>query len=87
MVADVAKGAVDSTAIAFRLAPRINAAGRLEHAMLAYDLLRTHDPVTAFNQAKMLEELNQRRRSLTDAAQSRSRAAVGRERSKAIRRS
>ena len=68
-VADVAPGSVDSTAISFRLAPRLNAAGRLHHARLAYDLLRTTDATKAFLYAKTLEDLNGRRRTLTEQAQ------------------
>ncbi len=68
-VADLGRGNVDSTAISFRLAPRLNAAGRLQHAKLAYDLLRTTDATTAYLQAKTLEDLNRRRRTLTEAAQ------------------
>jgi single-stranded-DNA-specific exonuclease len=68
-VADLAKGGVDSTAIAFRLAPRLNAAGRLAKAKLAYDLLRTADATNADLQAKTLEDLNRMRRRLTDQAQ------------------
>jgi len=67
--ADLKKGSVDTTAIAFRLAPRINAAGRLQHASLAYELLRTNDPTVAFNRAKELDELNQRRQTMTATAQ------------------
>jgi single-stranded-DNA-specific exonuclease len=66
--ADVSKGAVDATAISFRLAPRINAAGRLANAQLAYQLLRTTDATRAFTLAAELEQLNRSRRSLTDAA-------------------
>ena len=62
-------GTVDATAISFRLAPRINAAGRLADADIAYKLLRTTDPGQAFALASELEELNQRRRSLTEDAQ------------------
>ena len=68
-VSDLPPGSVDSTAISFRLAPRLNAAGRLQHAKLAYDLLRTTDATTAFIHAKTLEDLNQQRRTLTDKAQ------------------
>jgi single-stranded-DNA-specific exonuclease len=63
-------GTVDTTAISFRLGPRINAAGRLANAKLAYRLLRTMDPVEAYTLATELEALNDKRRSLTDAAQS-----------------
>jgi single-stranded-DNA-specific exonuclease len=68
-VSDLNPGSVDAAAISFRLAPRLNAAGRLHHAKLAYDLLRTTDPTTAYLHAKTLEELNRQRRTLTDRAQ------------------
>jgi single-stranded-DNA-specific exonuclease len=68
-VADLRPGSVDSTAISFRLAPRLNAAGRLHSAKLAYDLLRTQDPTVAYLNAKTLEDLNRRRRTLTESAQ------------------
>jgi single-stranded-DNA-specific exonuclease len=56
-------------AISFRLAPRINAAGRLADANVAYKLLRTDDSGKAFALAGELDELNQRRRSLTEHGQ------------------
>lgn len=62
-------GTVDSTAISLHLAPRLNAAGRLHNARLAYDLLRTNDPVAAYTYAKTLEDLNRKLRALTDAAE------------------
>ena len=68
-VADLSPGSIDSTAISFRLAPRLNAAGRLHHARLAYDLLRTTDETKAYLHAKTLEDLNRKRRTLTEAAQ------------------
>lgn len=48
--------------IAFRLAPRLNAAGRLAHARLALDLLRCPDPTRARQLALRLDELNRQRR-------------------------
>ncbi|MBX3012447.1 MAG: single-stranded-DNA-specific exonuclease RecJ [Caldilineaceae bacterium] len=68
-VADLRPGTVDATAISFRLAPRLNAAGRLAHAKLAYQLLRTQDPTQAYSLAMELESLNNRRRTLTEQAQ------------------
>lgn len=68
-VADVHRGGVDTTAISFRLAPRINAAGRMGDAMLAYKLLRTGDSDQAFQLAGQLEQLNKERRQLTTQAE------------------
>ena len=68
-VADLRPGTVDATAISFRLGPRINAAGRLAHAKLAYRLLRTTNPTEAYTLATELESLNTQRRTLTEQAQ------------------
>lgn len=66
--ADLRPGSVDATAISFRLAPRINAAGRMASAQIAYQLLRTHEATDAQQKAAQLEDLNQRRRSITEQA-------------------
>jgi single-stranded-DNA-specific exonuclease len=47
--------------LGFILGPRLNAAGRLEHATLAQDLLTTKDPLQAQQIAFRLEELNHQR--------------------------
>ncbi len=66
--------------LGFRLAPRLNAAGRLESADVAADLLLTRDPAQAAELAERLEELNTRRQqqereiTLAADAQARSRA-------------
>ncbi|MBV7329513.1 single-stranded-DNA-specific exonuclease RecJ [Chloroflexi bacterium TSY] len=67
--ADMRPGTVDAAAISFRLAPRLNAAGRLSQTQLAYRLLRTNEPTEAYNLTIQLEGLNQQRRDLTAAAQ------------------
>jgi single-stranded-DNA-specific exonuclease len=67
--ADLRPGTVDATAISFRLAPRLNAAGRLADAKLAYRLLRTSDPTEAYTLTTELEALNQQRQRLTTDAQ------------------
>ena len=74
--ADLRMGTVDAAAISFRLAPRINAAGRLAHANVAYQLLRSTDPTQAYTLTTQLEALNQERRTLTDAAESEAQAQV-----------
>ena len=50
--------------IAFRLGPRLNAAGRLGDAKLGVHLLLTPDPAKAQNIAAMLEEANRTRQNL-----------------------
>ena len=68
------EGQITSSSIGYILGPRINAAGRLESAMLAYDLLQTDDVVKADRLAAELDQLNVRRQHLTaqsvEAAQS-----------------
>lgn len=50
--------------LCFRLAPRLNAAGRLGQALGALHLLLATDLSQARNQARILNELNRRRQSL-----------------------
>lgn len=52
--------------VAFHLAPRINAAGRMVHAKHAYDLLRETDVSKARDKAIFIEELNEKRKHVTD---------------------
>ena len=67
-MASVPPAGIDSTAISFRIAPRINAAGRLASARMAYDLLRCDEYETAYEMATGLERLNQQRQALTTEA-------------------
>jgi single-stranded-DNA-specific exonuclease len=53
---------LDERALAFRLAPRINAAGRLQRADSALELLLTEDPERAAALAEELNHLNAERR-------------------------
>jgi single-stranded-DNA-specific exonuclease len=64
--AGVDPAVVDTGAIAFRLAPRINAAGRLGHPRIALDLLLTDDKDEAGRLAGELEELNRDRQVVED---------------------
>jgi single-stranded-DNA-specific exonuclease len=52
---------LDAQDISFRLAPRINAAGRMGHAATAAELLLAPDPVSAERLAAELIDLNRRR--------------------------
>lgn len=63
---DLTKTAPDSQTLGFTIAPRINAAGRLEHADVALALLTTQDFAEAITLANRLEEINRRRRDLTN---------------------
>lgn len=59
-----AQNGVDAEAVAFRLAPRLNAVGRLGHARDAVELLLTRSPEVAERLATHLHELNRQRQSL-----------------------
>ncbi len=56
-------GEIKSTDVAFRLAPRINAAGRMDDAMKAFNLLVTPDAQEATRLAQELHRLNQERQN------------------------
>ncbi|HEX2292705.1 MAG TPA: single-stranded-DNA-specific exonuclease RecJ [Gaiellaceae bacterium] len=58
--------AVDAGAVGFRLAPRINAAGRLQHPETALRLLLTEDGNEAADLAGRLEQLNRERQAVED---------------------
>jgi len=58
-------GNLDSESISWVLAPRLNAAGRLAHAMTSYKLLMTDSPQEARGLATWLERKNVERQKLT----------------------
>ncbi|MGA9760818.1 MAG: single-stranded-DNA-specific exonuclease RecJ [Gaiellaceae bacterium] len=64
--AGVDAATIDTGQIAFRLAPRINAAGRLGHPDLALELLLGEDEEEASRQTRRLEELNRERQVIED---------------------
>jgi single-stranded-DNA-specific exonuclease len=55
---------LDADDIAFRLAPRLNAAGRMDHAARAVELLTANDRDNAGKTAHTLNLLNQKRRQI-----------------------
>jgi single-stranded-DNA-specific exonuclease len=65
-VARVDPATVDAGQVGFRLAPRINAAGRLGHPRAALELLLTEDREEARGLADRLEELNRDRQAVED---------------------
>ena len=66
--AGIAPDAVNAESIAFFLGPRINATGRIDHAMKAYYLLRAFDTQKAKRLADELESKNRERQKLTKQA-------------------
>jgi single-stranded-DNA-specific exonuclease len=63
--AGLRKGAITAGQIGFALAPRLNAAGRLENAKAAYELLITDDKDVADALAVQLNQQNSKRQSIT----------------------
>lgn len=53
---------VSATQVSFKLAPRINAAGRMRHAKIALELMRSTDHAESAELAQELDELNTTRR-------------------------
>ncbi|WP_162909352.1 single-stranded-DNA-specific exonuclease RecJ [Aggregatilinea lenta] len=66
-VAGVEPGKITTTSIGYLLGPRINAAGRIDNAMVAYDLLTSEMPL-AGQLAQRLQELNLQRQIMTTQA-------------------
>lgn len=59
-------GAIPTYAVAFQLAPRINAPGRIDHATKSFKLLVTEDQEEARELAKWLNEKNTERQAAMD---------------------
>lgn len=57
---------LNARAISFFFAPRINAASRMDHARIAFDLLTATDELEAEKIADTLEKLNSERQKLTE---------------------
>ncbi len=65
-IARLQQGKLRERDISYTLGPRINAAGRMKHASIAFELLTTDDEAEAQSRAKELEELNQARQQITE---------------------
>ena len=66
-VAGIEPEQVNARHLGFGLGPRMNAAGRLETAQHALDMLVAHDGLAALEASEKLEELNVKRRDIQDA--------------------
>ncbi len=71
--AGIKPGRLDAGTIGFILGPRLNAAGRLESALAAYELMTTSDLYRAGQLAQQLEVQNRERQALTKDTHARAR--------------
>jgi single-stranded-DNA-specific exonuclease len=69
-------GSLDANSISWVLAPRLNAAGRLAHAMTSYKLLVTDSPQEAQGLSTWLEQKNTERQKLTEKALAKARKQI-----------
>ena len=67
---------VSSGVVAFQLAPRLNAAGRMEDAALGVELLLEEDMVQALHTARYLDQCNRRRQDLEKQTLKEAEAAI-----------
>lgn len=65
-VSGVEPSKVNARSLGFGLGPRMNAAGRLETAQYALDMLRATDPLGALEKAQQLDDMNRARRAEQD---------------------
>lgn len=72
-LAGCANKPLDTYTLGFIVAPRINAAGRIDHASGAFNLLISNDPSSAIELANALESLNTRRQKITETVMSEAR--------------
>ncbi|MSQ14346.1 MAG: single-stranded-DNA-specific exonuclease RecJ [Dehalococcoidia bacterium] len=63
--ANISPGSLDAGSIGFVIAPRLNAMGRLDHAIHSFKLLTTASMAEAQHLAHMLQEFNQERQNIT----------------------
>ncbi|MCK4891940.1 MAG: DHH family phosphoesterase, partial [Candidatus Pacebacteria bacterium] len=69
--------AIDTISISFMLAPRLNAAGRMDHANTSYELLIAENETEAEDLSSKLEKNNQSRQRITEKAMVEIRKRIG----------
>lgn len=75
--AHITAGNLDTGSIAFQITPRLNAAGRMDHANTAFQLLISEDEVEATRLAEDLQVNNQDRQRRTDQIVAEARKMIG----------
>ena len=76
LLAGISSDSLTTEDISWVLAPRLNATGRLEHALSSYRLMVTESAEEAHQMALLLEEKNTERQRLTTRAQASAREQV-----------
>ena len=75
-LAGLTMGSLDAESISWVLAPRLNAAGRMAHALTSYKLLMTDSPHEARGMATWLEQKNTERQRMTAKALGKARESI-----------
>ncbi len=65
-VLDIDPSSIDTETIGFKIGPNINAAGRVKHANIAFELLVEEDDVKSREFAEQIRATNQKRQTLSD---------------------
>jgi len=68
---------MDARTVSFQIVPRINAAGRVDHANAAYQLLMADNDDSALEAAQNLHKLNQDRQRITERITQEARTQIG----------
>ena len=68
---------LDARNVAFQIGPRLNAAGRIDHANQAYELLKTDDTAEVKNLVDALNKTNEGRQGLSEKVTTEARAQIG----------
>lgn len=75
---------INAADIGYTLAPRLNAAGRLEHALQAYNLLISQDEFVAGRLAQELDDQNRRRQEQTRQMQAEAELSISADQERAF---
>ncbi len=70
---------LDAKNVGFQIGPRLNAAGRIDHANQAYELLKTDDVKEVQNLVDALNKTNESRQSLSEKVMGEAKAQIGEE--------
>ncbi len=68
---------LDARNVAFQIGPRLNAAGRIDHANQAYELLKTDDENEVDDLVSVLNKTNEGRQSLSERVTAEAKAQIG----------